>query len=196
MHMRPTVASSLMLAAAGLLTSLPAQAVDLAIDPIRVELFTEYAEDVGRINLFDKFGEQTAASIAFGLQSPWWPRGDQLSFGARLTSGLEAASAGSYSLTLGGDDATYLFIDGSLVLSQPGNHAYYTSTVTLSLAAGVHTMELQFFNGPCCGSVLTLDPGGLAYVPGPVPEPTTAALWLAGMAWVAFAARRRGGTAD
>lgn len=189
-------AASALLGAVGLLTSLPAQAVQLAVAPIRIELYTQYAEQTGsHINLFDKFGEQGVFAIDFGLQSPWWPRGDQLSFGARLTSGLEAAGAGSYTFTLGGDDATYLFIDGALVLSQPGQHSYYQSQATLALAAGLHTMELQFYNGPCCGSALTLDAGGLAFVPSPIPEPATAPLWLSGLAaagWMLLRRRRPG----
>ena len=73
--------------------SLPAQAVDVTIDPIRIELYTEYAEQVGsHIDPYGKFAERAASTIAFGLQSPWWPRGDQLSFGARLTSGLDCSS--------------------------------------------------------------------------------------------------------
>ena len=167
-----------------------AQALVSGDPPIQIDLYASFAEDSGNgISFSDFFGQQTASDINFLPAAQWWPLGDTVSFGALLSSGLNAAAAGSYTLTMGSDDASYLFIDGALVLALPDAHSYYTAAQTVTLSAGYHTMSLQFYNSFCCGSQLTLDPGGLAYV-NAVPEPASAPLWLGGLMATGWAVRR------
>jgi len=52
--------------------------------------------------------------------------------------------------------------------------------------------QVQFYNSYCCGSALSLNPGGLEYVPvTTVPEPAGLPLWLGGLAATGWALRRR-----
>lgn len=185
----------MVLAAGVVLGAVQAPAVRAQVglaDPIRVELFASYTETTGSgLSFAQPAGELAVSEIDFGTAGPaWWPLGEALSFGARLTAGLQADAAGNYTVTMGSDDASYLFINGQLVLSLPGLRSYSTAQAVLPLSAGIHAMELQFFNGPCCGSALTLDVAGLTYVQA-VPEPQTALLWLAGLLATGWALQRQ-----
>jgi hypothetical protein len=159
---------------------------------VQVQLFASYTETFGTgIGFADPAGAFSAFSIDFGLEEgPWWPIGQYASFGARVTTGALAGSQGNFTLTLGSDDAAYLFIDQQLVLARPGPSGYATSELTVALAPGYHQLEIQFYNSYCCGSALTLAPGGLEYVAA-VPEPGSLPLWLAGAGLTGWALRRR-----
>jgi len=179
------------IAALALLAAAPSQATVTIDPPIHVSIYSTFTETLGTGIRFDNLvAELGANDIQFGLPDNWWPLGNGNAFGALLTGGLQAGSAGSYTLTLGSDDAAYLFIDQQLVLALPDAHAYFTRDVTVPLAPGYHALELQFYNSFCCGSVLTLNPGGLEYVAA-VPEPASLPLWLGGLAVAGWQARRR-----
>ena len=174
----------------------PAQAAVAVTPPIVIDLYSSFVENfVGNIGVgitfVDHFGQQAAFAIDFLPAAQWWPLGDLNAFGAHLTSGLNAPASGQYTLTLGSDDASYLFIDGQLALSLPQSHSYYTAQNTVTLSAGYHSMSLQFFNSDCCESRLTLDTGGLEYV-NAVPEPGHLLLWLGGLLMTGLALRRTG----
>ena len=172
-----------------------AQAQVPAPPPIQIALYSGFLETSGvGIAFSGLVGQLSASTIDFQSAGPWWPLGEFNAFGALLTSGLDAPSAGNYTVTLGSDDASYLFIDGQLVLALTGEHSYYTGQQTVALAAGSHVMALQFYNGPCCESRLSLYTGGLAYA-SLVPEPATAPLWLGGLLLSGLAWRRRSGAA-
>jgi hypothetical protein len=115
------------------------------------------------------------------------------SFGAQFTGVLDVATTGNYDLTFGSDDAGYLFIDGDLVLALPGQHGYGTNSVPISLSAGQHSFEVQYYNGPCCGAQIGffLD-DGVEFGEG-VPEPATWAMMIAGFGLSGAALRRRRG---
>ena len=173
----------------------PAHAVASATPPIVIDLYGSFVENIGvGVTFSDYFGQQAALAIDFLPAAQWWPLGEFNSFGAHLTSGLNAPTTGQYTLTMGSDDASYLFIDGQLMLSLPGAHSYFTSQATLTLSSGYHSMSLQFYNSFCCGSQLTLGPGGLEYV-NAVPEPGRLPLWLGGLLMTGLALRRAGSPA-
>ncbi len=173
------------------LTTMPVQA-QTAPGPVQAQLFGSYTENQGEgISFADPAGEFTAEAINFGLpDSTWWPLGEYQPFGARVTADVNATLEGAYTLTLGADDAAYLFIDRGLVLALPGNHAYYTQQAVVVLSPGVHQIEVQYYNSLCCGGALSLDTGGLNYVAA-VPEPGSLPLWLAGLGATGWALRRR-----
>jgi hypothetical protein len=66
------------------------------------------------------------------------------SFSVRWTR-TQTFSAGTYTFTLGSDDGGRLFIDGVRVIDAWGDRAYATNSVTRTLTAGVHTIQMEFY---------------------------------------------------
>jgi hypothetical protein len=116
-------------------------------------------------------------------------------FGADFTGGLTVATAGTYELTLSTDDAGYLFVNNTLVISEPSAHPAYDTTALVSLNAGYNSFEIQYDNLFCCGASTQLSLGtGVTEVSattGAVPEPATWALMLLGFGMVGYAMRTR-----
>ena len=55
-------------------------------------------------------------------------------------------------MTLGTDDAGYLFVDNTLVASSSGQHSVEWAYNTLNLSAGLHTFRIEYDNSACCGA--------------------------------------------
>jgi hypothetical protein len=161
---------------------------------VNVDIYTGYSESVGSSISFSGLAQSFGASdINFftGNGGGWWPLGFATSFGARITSNIFAPTTGSYNFTLGADDGVYVFIDHQLVGSQPGDHSYFTTNVPVTLTSGSHALEIQFFNSFCCQSGVDFAlSNGAAFSSG-VPEPSTWALMLTGLAGVGYAGGRR-----
>ncbi len=90
-----------------------------------------------------------------------WPAGP-LTYGAMQFKGnLTIPSTGSWTFTLGSDDGTLLYINGALVVNNDGAHSFQNRTGTVTLSAGVHTIDVRFFqNAGGWGCVLSwLGPG-------------------------------------
>ncbi len=151
-------------------------------------VFNNFSEGGGDITFSDPVTSFTSPNIAFA--DPWWPNGATNAFGAELTGYFNASVAGIYSMTLGSDDASYLFVNGAAAGSLPGTHGYSTTTFDVNLNAGLNPFRVAFFNGPCCGSRLTLEPGDVAYAAA-VPEPDTWAMIAGGLGIAGAAAWRR-----
>jgi hypothetical protein len=99
--------------------------------------------------------------------NPFLPFG-QVNFGADLTGSLNVASTGTYVFNLLSDDGSLLFIDGGLVVNDGGVHPPAGASGSVSLTAGVHSFEVQYFE--CCSLPAQLQlalPGGVSYVPEP-----------------------------
>jgi hypothetical protein len=92
----------------------------------------------------------------------------QTNFGADIFGFLGVTSAGSYTFSLNSDDGSHLLIDGNLIIDNGGTHPPTTTLGSVSLTAGVHPFEVQFYE--CCGDpsqlILAL-PAGVSYVPEP-----------------------------
>jgi hypothetical protein len=59
---------------------------------------------------------------------------------------VSAAEAGLASFSLTSDDGSILTIDGAQVVNDDGTHGAQTESGTVNLSAGIHTIELQYFN--------------------------------------------------
>jgi hypothetical protein len=125
---------------------------------VNVALYDSYVDTPGvGISFSNYAGPLTANDIMFYSDNSgqWFPTqigGFGASFGANMTAGLSVAATGTYDFTVGSDDADYVFIDGTLVGSEPGDHGYFTTPFSVFLTAGTHALDVELYNGPCCGS--------------------------------------------
>ncbi len=80
-------------------------------------------------------------------------------FAAQYTSSFRAAKSGSYTFYLTSDDGARLYIDGNLVVNNDGIHSATTLSANVNLSAGIHTVEVRYFE--IAGSaILDLDWAG------------------------------------
>ncbi|MEO1338131.1 MAG: PA14 domain-containing protein, partial [Myxococcota bacterium] len=90
---------------------------------------------------------------------PLWAGGPIDQFAARYRGNFEAPASGLYTFYLNSDDGTALYVDGQQILLNDGIHPEVEIEGTVALAAGTHTLELQYFeNGG--HSVVELDWSG------------------------------------
>ncbi len=61
------------------------------------------------------------------------------------TGGIKVEKAGRYTLGIGSDDGSVLYIDGQRVIDNDGPHGYIERTVTIDLQPGTYPFELCFF---------------------------------------------------
>jgi allophanate hydrolase subunit 2 len=112
-------------------------------------------------------GTFTANDISFGASQNnfnWHPFGLG-GFGADITASINVAAAGTYAFPLTSDDGSLLFIDGTQVVNNGGDHGANTVTGSVALSAGTHTLEVQFEENGSGGSGVDLGlPAGVVYV--------------------------------
>jgi PKD repeat protein len=73
------------------------------------------------------------------------PRTQEDFYAFRFRGRIEIATAGSYTFYTASDDGSRLFIDGNLVVNNDGLHGNQERSGTVSLAPGLHTIEVTFF---------------------------------------------------
>jgi|GEM_PF-1037959 len=71
--------------------------------------------------------------------------GDTDSFSIRYTGYIEIATAGSYTFYTSSDDGSKLYINGAQIVANDGNHGTQERSGTLTLASGLHAIEVLFF---------------------------------------------------
>jgi len=174
--------------AAALITPLAAQA------GFTVKIFdepTDTGTDVTFGALLDEFQSDYIGFFSDAETSdvPGWPVAAQ-TFGAEITGFLYVGSSGEFPLYLGSDDGAYLFVNGDLVISRPGDQSYGESIVDVALPEGYSTFRIAYYNGPCCATGLTFIADDRVTIT-PVPEPSTYALMAGGLALVGAGARLR-----
>ncbi len=185
-----TFLASVSLATITLLASFQASAA------FTVKIFADPVDTGTDVEFGDQIGEFTSDLIGFTSDNlvtsdPGWPLADR-TFGAEVTGYFNTAVEGLYPLYLGSDDGAYLFVNGALVISRPGNQSYGESQADASLMEGSTPFRIVYFNGPCCGSQLTIAADDrVTITSAPIPEPGTYALMAGGLAVLAAGARRR-----
>jgi mono/diheme cytochrome c family protein len=68
-------------------------------------------------------------------------------FAMRFEGYLELASDGEYQFTIGSDDGSRLKIDGESIVDVDGVHPHQTRAGSRRLAAGIHRVEVEYFQG-------------------------------------------------
>jgi len=77
-------------------------------------------------------------------------------FGIRFNGRINIAAAGNYTFYTTSDDASMLYIDGALVVNNDGLHAALEKSGSVNLAAGMHTIRVDFMEGQG-GEILTVN---------------------------------------
>ncbi|MCO6472997.1 MAG: PA14 domain-containing protein [Melioribacteraceae bacterium] len=88
-------------------------------------------------------------------------------FGIRFEAQLEIVQAGSYNFTVGSDDGGILYINGIEIANNDGVHPYRESNGDITLTSGVHTIRVDYFQGPRTQIALRLfwtPPGGMVEI--------------------------------
>lgn len=75
---------------------------------------------------------------------------------------LDVPETGTYTFTQGSDDGSELAIDETVLINMPQLQAYASSTKTVQLFAGRHTVNVIYFQGPQTNIGLTLSAQGPA----------------------------------
>ena len=102
-------------------------------------------------------------------------------FSVRWTGSLQVDTAGTYSFQTVSDDGIIVYLDNSVIISNPTEHAPQTDEVSLSLSAGSHPFELLYgerggvsvallqWKKPGDSSFSTILSQPLVPTPGPLP---------------------------
>jgi hypothetical protein len=120
-------------------------------------------KDTGSKIIFSNYVSSTTYSYVNFLtvfKGHWFPIGHK-KFGADVTGSILVATTGTYKFSLSSDDGSYLFIDGVLRIRNGGEHGIQARTANVTLTAGQHAFEVQFWeNGlAASGFNLTLPTG-------------------------------------
>jgi fibro-slime domain-containing protein len=117
---------------------------------------------------------------------------------ATLTGTIDAPSTEQISFTIGADDMAFAYLDGQIVCDLGGVHAASAGTcvTAFDISQGLHSLEVFFvdMNNSQSGLEFSVDTAGVTV--SPIPEPTSCALFGAGLlslvAFRRYALRRQG----
>jgi hypothetical protein len=69
-------------------------------------------------------------------------------FGLVYSGPLTVEKAGDYLFRIGSDDGSLLFIDDHLLINNAGDHGFHSVDGMAHLTAGVHTLRVEYYQGP------------------------------------------------
>jgi len=75
------------------------------------------------------------------------PRQRDTSYGLRFRGCVHAEIAGRYTFSTASDDGSVLLVNGIVVVDNDGLHAARTVSASIDLEAGLHAVEIDFFQG-------------------------------------------------
>ena len=113
---------------------------------------------------FDKINFGSGSDGGFGNDYPF-PGGGGTHFVLHATGEIWISSAGSYDFFSTTDDGTQVKVDGQVVVSFPGLRGAGTSSGTVSLSRGLHSVDyVMFQNEGAASAELLFRPTGNPYV--------------------------------
>ena len=72
---------------------------------------------------------------------------DKDNYALRFTGFVKAPKTGGYGFSIKSDDGTKMFVHGKEIISNDGTHAMLEKTGMVVLEAGLHPVEIQYFQG-------------------------------------------------
>ncbi len=130
------------------------------------------------------------------------PGGGGEQYAMQITATLEVpeTDAGFWTFLVRSNDGFDLLIDGVSLMDYEGSRAPSDSLASIELAAGLHDLELIYFQGlhtamvelaAAKGTHASFNPDGFHLIQAFVPEPSTLVLSVVGLLGLAILARRR-----
>jgi hypothetical protein len=107
-----------------------------------------HAGNVGQIDWLSNDSVTTVDNIAWALTSGGFGEGLPAdSFALRLLGRIEIPATGEWTFSLGSDQSAMLLIDGEPVVVDASGHSYRWATGAVALEAGLHDIEVRFWEG-------------------------------------------------
>ena len=127
----------------------------------------EYHE--GQWDALPNFADQSPVKTGVAHDFSLFERDRDDEFAFRYHGLIEIAQAGDYTFFIGSDDGSRLLIDGAAIIDNDGLHGYVEENASVSLTAGMHAFEVQFFE-KWGGERLTVNWQGPGFDKMPVSE--------------------------
>ncbi|MCA9277129.1 MAG: hypothetical protein KDA29_14000 [Phycisphaerales bacterium] len=111
---------------------------------------TSGVQHIGHIDweLYDETSIVEQINWPSANKQAFYQDGPTDNFAVRFVGLIEIPQDGVWSFYLGSDDGSVLLIDGEPVIEMPYLQSFRTRTNFLTLTAGVHEIEVRYFQGP------------------------------------------------
>jgi hypothetical protein len=115
-------------------------------DPVKFQIF--YGEKMEKLPDFSTLKPVKEGYIMeFSHKQAVGPDIQQDQVALVLESYLEIEKEGKYRFFTNSDDGSKLYVDGTLVVDNDGDHGVMERSGTMELAKGSHKVRVEFFNG-------------------------------------------------
>ena len=145
----------------GVLAGLAAEFFDFTSSLSLIPDLTSRTPDVARVDTLINYPSTTSAWS--GLSSQFAD-----TFASRHTGYVKITTAGDYTFYLNSDDGSKMWLDGLLVINNDGLHAMIEVSAMRTLAAGYHSLRVEFFeNDGGAGLIMSWAGPGIGKVVAP-----------------------------